>query len=124
MQQDRGEVAVWRWLDGHINRETGVGVAPGGSVQPAPALGVIEQLLHTLGQPQRRVPAVLVAGTNGKTTTARILSALLQASTSAPADWPTPWPKPASYPTERPWCSASRTGRCTHRSWLAARPSC
>lgn len=76
----RGEAAVWRWLDGHINRETGVGVGPGGSVQPAPTSGLIEQLLHTLGQPHRRVPAVLVAGTNGKTTTARILAALLQRS--------------------------------------------
>ncbi len=80
MQQDRGELAVWRWLDGHINRETGVGVPPGGSVQSAPTLGAIEQLLQTLGQPQRRVPVVLVAGTNGKTTTARILAALLQGS--------------------------------------------
>lgn len=80
MRQDRGEAAVWQWLDGHVNRETGVGVAPGGSVQPAPSLDVINQLLHALGQPQRRVPAVLVAGTNGKTTTARILAALLQGS--------------------------------------------
>lgn len=71
---------MWQWLDGHVNRETGVGVAPGGSVQPAPTLGVIEQLLDALGQPQRRVPAVLVAGTNGKTTTARVLAALLQGS--------------------------------------------
>ena len=71
---------MWQWLDDHVNHESGVGVAPGGSVQPAPTLGVIEQLLDTLGQPQRRVPAVLVAGTNGKTTTARILSAMVQGS--------------------------------------------
>jgi len=73
-------VAVWQWLDRHINRETSAQLAPGGSGQPGPTLGVIEQLLHALGQPQRRGSSVLVAATNGKTTTARILAALLQGS--------------------------------------------
>ena len=53
-RQGRGEVAVWQWLDRHINRETSAQLAPGGSGQPGPTLGVIEQLLHALGQPQRR----------------------------------------------------------------------
>lgn len=80
MNEDWGGAAVWRWLDGHLNRETGVGTPPGGSVLPAPTRGAVEQLLHALGHPERRVPVVLVAGTNGKTTTARILARLLDAS--------------------------------------------
>lgn len=80
MDQRWGGAAVWRWLDGHVNRETGVGAPAGRSALPVPTLGAIEQLLHALGHPQRRVPVVLVAGTNGKTTTARILAGLLDAA--------------------------------------------
>lgn len=78
-QGQRG-AAVWRWLDRHINRETGVGVAPGGSVLPAPTRGAVDHLLRTLAQPHRQVQVLLIAGTNGKTTTARILAGLLEAS--------------------------------------------
>lgn len=53
-QGQRG-AAVWRWLDRHINRETGVGVAPGGSVLPAPTRGAVDHLLRTLAQPHRQV---------------------------------------------------------------------
>lgn len=80
VEQSWRGAAVWRWLDGHINRETGVGAPPGGAVLPAPTRGTIEQLLHTLGHPERGMPVVLVAGTNGKTTTARILARLLDAT--------------------------------------------
>lgn len=71
---------VWQWLDGHVDHERGVGVAPGGVAPQAPTTEVIERLLRTLGRPEQRVPVILVAGTNGKSTTARILAALLEGS--------------------------------------------
>jgi dihydrofolate synthase / folylpolyglutamate synthase len=42
-------------------------------------LGRIRELLARLGAPQRAFPAIHVVGTNGKTTTARMLEALLEA---------------------------------------------
>jgi dihydrofolate synthase/folylpolyglutamate synthase len=42
-------------------------------------LGRIRELLARLGEPQRAFPAIHVVGTNGKTTTARMLEALLEA---------------------------------------------
>jgi dihydrofolate synthase / folylpolyglutamate synthase len=42
-------------------------------------LGRIRELLARLGEPQRAFPAIHVVGTNGKTTTARMLEALLAA---------------------------------------------
>ncbi|RBM17658.1 bifunctional folylpolyglutamate synthase/dihydrofolate synthase [Prauserella sp. PE36] len=71
---------VWQWLDGHVDHERGVGVAAGGVVSQAPTTVVIERLLRTLGRPEQRVPVILVAGTNGKSTTARILAAVLAGS--------------------------------------------
>jgi dihydrofolate synthase/folylpolyglutamate synthase len=44
-----------------------------------PTLERIEDLLTLLGDPQRAYPVVLVAGTNGKTSTARMADALLRA---------------------------------------------
>lgn len=42
-------------------------------------LGRIEQLLDLLGSPQRAYPSIHVAGTNGKTSTARMIDTLLRA---------------------------------------------
>jgi dihydrofolate synthase / folylpolyglutamate synthase len=52
------------------------------SLSPWPeefGLGRMRQLLAALGEPQRAYPAIHVVGTNGKTTTARLLEALLEA---------------------------------------------
>lgn len=66
------------WLNSHLNRELGVGALPGGWRDPPSRVG-IDVLLGQLGRPQRRYESILVAGTNGKTTTARATAALLQA---------------------------------------------
>lgn len=42
-------------------------------------LGRIEELLDVLGSPQRAYPAIHLTGTNGKTSTARMIDALLRA---------------------------------------------
>ena len=42
-------------------------------------LGRIEALLDSLGSPQRAYPAIHITGTNGKTTTARMIDTLLRA---------------------------------------------
>ncbi|MBX6357063.1 MAG: bifunctional folylpolyglutamate synthase/dihydrofolate synthase [Micromonosporaceae bacterium] len=42
-------------------------------------LGKIEQLLDLLGSPQRAYPAIHLTGTNGKTSTARMIDSLLRA---------------------------------------------
>src|SRR5690606_13183345 len=42
-------------------------------------LGRMEQLLDTLGSPHRAYPSIHITGTNGKTSTARIIDCLLQA---------------------------------------------
>lgn len=47
---------------------------------PRPDLGAMERLLGVLGHPERQLPVVLVAGTNGKSTTARVLARLLEGS--------------------------------------------
>jgi dihydrofolate synthase / folylpolyglutamate synthase len=52
------------------------------SLSPWPeefGLGRMERLLAELGEPQRAFPAIHIVGTNGKTTTARFLEALLDA---------------------------------------------
>lgn len=45
-----------------------------------PSLERIEALLEALDHPERRVPAIHLTGTNGKTSTARILSSILTAT--------------------------------------------
>ena len=47
--------------------------------QIAPSLDRIQELLDLLGSPQDAYPVILVAGTNGKTSTARMIDALLTA---------------------------------------------
>ena len=43
----------------------------------APSLERIEALMEALGNPERAIPAIHVTGTNGKTSTARIITSLL-----------------------------------------------
>ena len=68
------------WLDGHWNMEArSLGVAPGASPR-APSLDRMRALLHASGDPQTGYPVLHITGTNGKTSTARILASLLVAS--------------------------------------------
>lgn len=64
------------WLDGHLNMETGTG---GGRTVAAPTLDRMHRLVELLGDPQRQYPVVHITGTNGKTSTARLVSLLLAA---------------------------------------------
>jgi dihydrofolate synthase/folylpolyglutamate synthase len=69
------------WLDTHSNLERKVGV-PAGSrrrLSPEP-LSRMESLVELLGSPQLQYPAIHITGTNGKTTVARITTALLVAA--------------------------------------------
>lgn len=54
-----------------LDRRIGYGIRPG--------LGRIEQLLTLMGDPHRSYPVIHVAGTNGKTTTVRMISDILGA---------------------------------------------
>jgi dihydrofolate synthase/folylpolyglutamate synthase len=63
------------WLDGHQNLERMLAdtrAAP-------PDLSRMRHLVDVLGHPERSAPAIHITGTNGKTSTARCLSSLLQA---------------------------------------------
>jgi dihydrofolate synthase/folylpolyglutamate synthase len=50
-----------------------------GNVRMVFDLGRIQQLLHLLGDPQRAYPSIHLTGTNGKTSTARMIDSLLRA---------------------------------------------
>ena len=66
-----------RWLDAHVNLES-LGVPAGMSRRAThPTLERMEALATLLGSPQLEYPVVHVTGTNGKTSTARIATALL-----------------------------------------------
>jgi dihydrofolate synthase/folylpolyglutamate synthase len=67
------------WLDGHVNLETGVGFTPGRE-RGAPTLQRITELTTLLGTPQAEFGSVHVTGTNGKTSAARMIATLLEAS--------------------------------------------
>ncbi len=67
------------WLDRHVNLETGVGFQPDRQ-RGAPTLDRIRELTALLGTPQLEYPAVHVTGTNGKGSTARMITALFEAS--------------------------------------------
>lgn len=74
---DAGSSDVRAWLDGHVNLETG---RPGdlpGARRTAPTLDRIARLVDLLGSPQCGYPVVHITGTNGKTSTARMIAALL-----------------------------------------------
>ena len=67
------------WLDRHVNLETGVGVPASTTRATAPTRERIDALLAYLGSPQLEFPAVHLTGTNGKTSTARMVTQLLAA---------------------------------------------
>ena len=62
-------------LDAHVNLEAMVA----GRVE-APTLEPIRQLTYVMGDPQRAFPVVHITGTNGKGSTARMVTALLMAT--------------------------------------------
>ena len=62
------------WLDGHTNFELAMPTRLG-----APTLHRMEALCRLLGDPERSCPVVHLTGTNGKGSTARILSELFMA---------------------------------------------
>ena len=66
------------WLDGHINLERLS--QPGRRRTHTPNLDGITALTHLMGEPQHQYPVLHLTGTNGKTSTARLLSDLLVAS--------------------------------------------
>jgi dihydrofolate synthase/folylpolyglutamate synthase len=61
------------WLERHMNREAVP--APGAAMK----LDGVRQLLGVMADPQHQYPVLQITGTNGKTSTARILAALLEA---------------------------------------------
>jgi dihydrofolate synthase / folylpolyglutamate synthase len=68
------------WLDAHVNLES-TGLPPGANRRAsAPTLARIEALVRLLGSPQESYPEIHLTGTNGKTSVARMASALLEAS--------------------------------------------
>ena len=66
------------WLDTHVNYETGA-VPRAGSVGGL-SLDRMRALVDVLDEPQRQYPVIHITGTNGKTTTARMIAALLAAA--------------------------------------------
>jgi dihydrofolate synthase / folylpolyglutamate synthase len=69
------------WLDAHTNLETGVGVpARGGVGRRLLAVERERPLMDLLGSPEGEYPVVHLTGTNGKTSVARMIAALLEAA--------------------------------------------
>ena len=69
----------------------------------------IEALLDLLGSPQRAYPAIHLTGTNGKTSTARMIDALLRGVRAAHR--PVHQPAPADRPASGSASTASRSAR-------------
>ncbi len=63
------------WLDDHTNYELAMPTRLG-----APTLDRIRELCRLLGDPERACPVIHITGTNGKGSTARILTELLMAN--------------------------------------------
>jgi len=63
------------WLDRHQNLERMLADSP----RPSPDLDRMRRLVDVLGHPETAAPAIHITGTNGKTSTARCLTALLAA---------------------------------------------
>jgi dihydrofolate synthase/folylpolyglutamate synthase len=72
-----GGLSPQAWLDAHVNMETGVGVPAPSRERGAPTLERIGTLLQYLGSPQLEYPAIHLTGTNGKTSTTRMITELL-----------------------------------------------
>lgn len=66
-----------KWLDGHLNLEALA--RPGRSRTRTPNLDGITALTELMGAPQHQYPVLHLTGTNGKTSTARLLTDLLVA---------------------------------------------
>ncbi|TMK57806.1 MAG: bifunctional folylpolyglutamate synthase/dihydrofolate synthase [Actinobacteria bacterium] len=65
------------WLDAHVNRES-LGVPAGASRRKTnPTLDRIAAIVELLGSPQLQYPVLHLTGTNGKTSVARMATALL-----------------------------------------------
>ncbi|HEY1738764.1 MAG TPA: Mur ligase family protein, partial [Acidimicrobiia bacterium] len=62
-----------------MNLERGVGRPAHVARAESPTLARIQQLTTLLGSPQLDVPTVHITGTNGKTSTARLVAGLLRA---------------------------------------------
>ena len=72
--------AARTWLDAHVNLES-TGLPPGADRRAtAPTLDRIRALVDLLGSPQDSYPEIHLTGTNGKTSAARMTSALLETS--------------------------------------------
>lgn len=67
--------AALAWLDRHINYEA---IARAGRIEGL-SLQPMRQLVATLGDPQLNFPVIHITGTNGKGSTARIITRLLMA---------------------------------------------
>jgi dihydrofolate synthase/folylpolyglutamate synthase len=63
------------WLDRHVNLEA----IESGRADRTPTLERISRLVQLMGDPQRAYPVVHLTGTNGKGSTARVLTSLLSA---------------------------------------------
>ncbi len=73
------EFAAREWLEGHVNLEAGLNTPASTRQRGAPTLERIGTLLRYFGSPESEYPAVQITGTNGKSTTAHMTSALLTA---------------------------------------------
>jgi dihydrofolate synthase/folylpolyglutamate synthase len=67
------------WLSAHVNLEAGIGRPVSVRRATAPTLERIRALLDLLGSPEQEFPVIHLTGTNGKTSTSRMISALLEA---------------------------------------------
>jgi dihydrofolate synthase/folylpolyglutamate synthase len=67
------------WLEAHVNLERGIGRPAHVARAEAPTLERIQELTTLLGSPQLDVPTVHITGTNGKTSTVRMVAELLRA---------------------------------------------
>ena len=69
--------AAQAWLDAHIDLEKTTGISAG-HVEGL-SLDRMRQVMSVLGDPQGDEPVVHITGTNGKGSTARMVTALLAA---------------------------------------------
>jgi len=66
-----------RWLDGHLDLESGSAPVTAGAVGDL-SLDRMRSLVGVLGDPQQAYPVIHLTGTNGKGSTARMVDALLR----------------------------------------------
>ena len=102
------------WLDAHVNRES-LGVPAGASRRKTnPTLDRIAAIVELLGSPQLQYPVLHLTGTNGKTSVARMATALLVGTGLSTGAYTSPhlervneqkafWPMPLA----TNWCGAT-----------------